>query len=238
MNLLMITQAMFMLGFVSMAAATFYFVLQRGEYKPENRVTVTYAATITFIAAIMYWQMKDIVGFGSTLQPIVAQIEATMPVRYLDWVLTTPLLLLEFGIIAAIAGAPKGLTYRLIVADLVMIITGYLGEIGPVGSGGNYVNFVISSIAWLYIIYLIWNVVPGKASAEVKKAIKNMKLFVIFGWAIYPIGTAVQEFLQLNQADAANLELAVCLAAIIYVVADVVNKVGFGIVALSALKKK
>ena len=119
-----------------------------------------------------------------------------------------------------------------------MIITGYLGEIGPVGSGGNYVNFVISSIAWLYIIYLIWNVVPGKASAEVKKAIKNMKLFVIFGWAIYPIGTAVQEFLQLNQADAANLELAVCLAAIIYVVADVVNKVGFGIVALSALKKK
>ncbi|MEY4654777.1 MAG: bacteriorhodopsin [Rhodoluna sp.] len=236
MNLLMITQAMFMLGFVSMAAATFYFVLQRGEYKPENRATVTYAATITFIAAIMYWQMKDIVGFG-VMQPALAQIDATMPVRYLDWVLTTPLLLLEFGIIAAIAGAPKDLTYRLIVADLVMIITGYLGEIGPVGSAANYVNFIISSLAWLYIVYLIWKIVPGKASAEVKKAITNMKRFVIFGWAIYPIGTAVQEVLQLNQTDAASLELAICSAAIIYVVADVVNKVGFGLVALTALKK-
>ena len=152
MNLLSITQAMFMLGFVAMASATFYFVLQRGEYKPENRITVTYAATITFIAAIMYWQMKDIVGFPG--QTVLASIEATMPVRYLDWVLTTPLLLLEFGIIAALAGAPKDLTYRLIVADLVMIITGYLGEVGEVGSPGNYVNFIISSLAWGYIVYL------------------------------------------------------------------------------------
>lgn len=234
MNLLSTTQAMFMLGFVSMASATFYFVLQRGEYKPENRITVTYAATITFIAAIMYWQMKDIVGFPG--QTVLATIEATMPVRYLDWVLTTPLLLLEFGIIAALAGAPKDLTYRLIVADLVMIITGYLGEVGEVGSPGNYVNFIISSLAWGYIVYLVWKLVPGKASAEVKTAIRNMKRFVIFGWSIYPIGTAVQEFLQLNQSDAASLELGICLAAIIYVIADVVNKVGFGIVAMRALK--
>ncbi|NDD26457.1 MAG: hypothetical protein EB103_06315, partial [Actinobacteria bacterium] len=93
------------------------------------------------------------------------------------------------------------------------------------------------SLAWGYIVYLVWKLVPGKASAEVKTAIRNMKRFVIFGWSIYPIGTAVQEFLQLNQSDAASLELGICLAAIIYVVADVVNKVGFGIVAMQALKK-
>ncbi|MFM8927909.1 MAG: bacteriorhodopsin [Rhodoluna sp.] len=235
MNIISLTQAMFMLGFVAMASATFYFVLQRGDYKPENRITVTYAATITFIAAIMYWQMKDIVGFP--LETVVTQIEATMPVRYLDWILTTPLLLIEFGIIASLAGAPKGTTYRLVVADLVMIITGYFGEIGQVGSGGNYVNFVISSLAWLYIVYLIWTIKPAKGTAEVKRAVNNMKLFVIFGWAIYPIGTATQEFLKLNNSDAGTIELAVCLAAIIYVIADVVNKVGFGLVALTALKK-
>ncbi|NDF99395.1 MAG: rhodopsin [Chitinophagia bacterium] len=235
MNIVTLAQAMFMLGFVAMASATFYFVLQRGDYKPENRSTVTYAATITFIAAIMYWQMKDIVGFPA--ETVVAQIDATMPVRYLDWILTTPLLLIEFGIIASLAGAAKETVYRLVVADLVMIITGYFGEIGPVGSGGNYVNFVISSLAWLYIVYLIWNIKPSKGSAEVKKAVSNMKLFVIFGWAIYPIGTATQEFLQLNNSDSTTMELAICMAAIIYVIADVVNKVGFGLVALSALKK-
>lgn len=57
-------------------------------------------------------------------------------------------------------------------------------------------------------------------------------LFVI-GWAIYPIATAIEQFLQIGGADVA---LAVSIAACIYVVADVVNKVGFGIVAIQAAK--
>jgi bacteriorhodopsin len=235
MNLLSITQAMFMLGFVSMAAATFYFVMQRNDYKPEHRATISYATVITFIAAVMYWQMKEIVGFPA--MGTAGQIAATMPVRYLDWVLTTPLLLLEFGIISGIAGAAKGITYRLIVADVVMIVTGYFGEVGVPGSAGNYVNFVISSAAWLYIVYLIWNLQLGKASDELKKVVANMKYFVIFGWAIYPIGTAIQQFMVINKSDVDTLSNAVCIAAIIYVIADIVNKVGFGLVAMKALKK-
>jgi bacteriorhodopsin len=235
MNLITITQALFMLGFVSMAAGTLYFVLERTEMKPEHKATATYAALITFIAAILYWQMKDVVSFPGMTD--VAAIESTMPIRYLDWVLTTPLLLLEFGIIASLAGAPKGTTYRLVLADLVMIITGYFGEMGIPGSVGNYVNFIISSLAWVYIAYTIWNIKPTKGTAAVKNSIANMKKFVIFGWLIYPIGTATQEFLEISGSDAKTLELAVCLAAIIYVVADVINKVGFGIVALKAFKK-
>jgi bacteriorhodopsin len=179
--------------------------------------------------------MKDIVSFPGVTD--VAAIESTMPVRYLDWVLTTPLLLLEFGIIASLAGAPKGTTYRLVLADLVMIITGYFGEIGTPGSVGNYMNFVISSVAWIYIAYTIWMIKPTKGTAAIKQSIVNMKKFVIFGWVIYPIGTAIQEFLELSGSDAKTIELAVCLAAIIYVFADVINKVGFGIVALKAVKK-
>ncbi len=235
MNLIAVTQALFMLGFVSMAAGTLYFVLERSELKPEHKSTATYAALITFIAAILYWQMKDVVSFPG--QTDVAAIQSTMPLRYIDWFLTTPLLLLEFGIIASLAGAPKGTAYRLVLADLVMIITGYFGEMGEPGSVGNYVNFIISSLAWVYIAYTVWNIKPGKGSASLKQSIENMKKFVVFGWMIYPIGTAVQEFLEITGSDAKTIEVAVCLAAIIYVVADVVNKVGFGIVALRAVKK-
>jgi len=235
MDLITITQALFMLGFVAMGAGTLYFLLERTELKPEHKATATYAALVTFIAAILYWQMKDIVSFPGVTD--IAAIESTMPVRYLDWVLTTPLLLLEFGIIASLAGAPRGITYRLVLADLVMIITGYFGEIGVPGTPGNYMNFTISSLAWIYIAYTIWMLKPTKGTAAMKKAIENMKKFVIFGWAIYPIGTAIQEFLELSGSDVKNIELAVCLAAIIYVFADVINKVGFGVVALKALKK-
>lgn len=235
MNLITLTQALFMLGFVSMAAGTLYFVLERTELKPEQKSTATYAALITFIAAILYWQMKDVVSFPGMTD--VAAIESTMPIRYLDWVLTTPLLLLEFGIIASLAGAPKGTTYRLVMADLVMIITGYFGEMGVPGSIGNLVNFIISSLAWVYIVYTIWNIKPSKGTAAIKNSISKMKNFVVFGWAIYPIGTATQEFLEISGSDVKALELAVCLAAIIYVFADVINKVGFGFVALRAYKK-
>lgn len=235
MDLINITQALFMLGFVAMAAGTLYFVFERGELKPEHRSTATYAALVTFIAAIFYWQMKDIVAFPYLTD--VASIQKTMPVRYLDWVLTTPLLLLEFGIIASLTGAPKGTTYRLVMADLVMIITGYFGEIGVPGSVGNYMNFIISSLAWVYIAYTIWKLQPAKGTVALKNSIANMKKFVIFGWMIYPIGTAMQEFLELNGSDAETIKLAVCLSAIIYVIADITNKVGFGVVAVNAFKK-
>jgi sensory rhodopsin len=235
MDLVTITQALFMLGFVSMAAGTLYFVLERSDLKPEHRATATYAALVTFIAAIFYWQMTQIVSFPGLTD--VAAIESTMPIRYLDWLLTTPLLLLEFGIIASLAGAPKGITYRLVLADLVMIITGYFGEIGVPGTVGNYVNFALSTVAWLYIVYTIWNIKPTKGTVLVKKSVETMKKFVVFGWVIYPIGTATQEFLELSGSDAQTIQLAVCLAAIIYVFADVINKVGFGVVALRAVRK-
>lgn len=73
-----------MLGFVAMAAGTPWFFMERNDLKPELRSVATYAAVITFVA-----------------------VEATTPVRYVDWLITTPLLLIEFGIIVALAGAAK-----------------------------------------------------------------------------------------------------------------------------------
>jgi sensory rhodopsin len=65
-------------------------------------------------------------------------------------------------------------------------------------------------------------------------AVKIMRRFVMLGWAIYPIGTAIEEFMKLGGADVTN---AVAIAAIVYVIADVLNKVGFGMVAVNAAKK-
>lgn len=232
MDLLVITQAFFMLGFVAMAAGTLYFVLERGDLKPEHRIAATYAGIITFIAAIMYWIMTDIVGF---FDRSAGEIGATMPYRYIDWLLTTPLLLVEFGLIVAIAGAAtKGFVSRLVIADIIMIVTGYLGEVGMEGEVSTIVWFVISSLAWLYIVYAVFQVKLDGMPAYAASAVKIMRRFVMFGWAIYPIGTAVEEFMKLSGAD---VSAAVAIAAIVYVIADVLNKVGFGMVAVNAAKK-
>jgi bacteriorhodopsin len=232
MDLLVITQAFFMLGFVAMAAGTLYFVMERGDLKPQHRIAATYAAIITFIAAIMYWIMTDIVGF---FDQSAGEVGATMPYRYIDWLLTTPLLLVEFGLIVAIAGAAtKGFVSRLVIADIIMIVTGYLGEVGTEGEVSTIVWFVISSLAWLYIVYAVFQVKLDGMPAYAASAVKIMRRFVMFGWAIYPIGTAIEEFMKLSGAD---VSAAVAIAAIVYVIADVLNKVGFGMVAVNAAKK-
>ena len=232
MDLLSITQAFFMLGFVAMAAGTLYFVLERGDLKPEHRIAATYAGAITFIAAIMYWIMTDFVGF---FDQTAGDVGATMPFRYIDWLLTTPLLLVEFGLIVAIAGAAtKGFVTRLVIADLIMIVTGYLGEVGEPGSANNWIMFIISSVAWVYIVYAVFQVKTDGMPSYAASAVKVMRRFVMFGWAIYPIGTSIEEFMTLSGAD---VTAAAGLAAIVYVIADVLNKVGFGMVAVNAAKK-
>ena len=234
MDLLTITQAFFMLGFVAMAAGTLYFVLERGDIKPEHRITATYAAIITFIAAIMYWIMTGVVNFAEG-SASTDDVLGTMPYRYIDWLLTTPLLLVEFGLIVALAGAAtKGFVTRLVIADVIMIVTGYLGEVGEPGSANNWIMFIISSVAWLYIVYAVFQVKLDGMKDYAANAVKIMRRFVMLGWAIYPIGTAVQEFLELGGSD---LTAAVTIAAMIYVIADVLNKVGFGMVAVAAAKK-
>ena len=231
MDLLVITQAFFMLGFVAMAAGTLYFVLERGDLKPEHRIAATYAGIITFIAAIMYFIMTDIVGF---FDQTAAVIGATMPFRYIDWLLTTPLLLVEFGLIVAIAGAAsKGFITRIVIADIIMIVTGYLGEVGVEGEMSTWVWFIISSLAWVYIVWAIFQIKLDGMPDYAAKAVKIMRRFVMFGWAIYPIGTATEEFMKLGGAEVGT---AVAIAAIVYVIADVLNKVGFGMVAVNAVK--
>ncbi len=238
MQLLEITQAFFMLGFVAMAAGTLYFVLERGDLKPEHRITATYAGAITFIAAIMYWIMTDIVGFFDQEPGSAEAIQGTMPYRYIDWLLTTPLLLVEFGLIVAIAGAvTKGFITRIVIADIIMIVTGYLGEVGTEGETSTIVWFVISSLAWFYIVYAVFQVKTDGMPDYAARAVKVMRNFVMIGWAIYPIGTATEEFMKLANASPANVGQAISIAAIIYVIADVINKVGFGMVAVSTAKK-
>lgn len=228
-----IVQAFFMLGFVAMAAGTLWFYLERNDLKPELRSIATYAAVITFVASIMYYVMKDVVKFPGG-EITASDIDATLPLRYIDWLITTPLLLVSFALVVALAGPlKKGLLAKLIIADIIMIVTGYLGEIGEPGSAQNYLFFIVSTLAWLYIVYVVFGVKLPGAEAHIQRAVTAMKWFVIAGWAIYPIGTATQEFIELGGGDAA---LAISIAAVIYVIADVLNKVGFGIIAVRAAK--
>ena len=117
---------------------------------------------------------------------------ATSPTffRYVDWVLTVPLMCVEFYLILRAAGATKSLMWKMIFLSVVMLVTGYFGEAVYTTGSGPAVWGLVSGIAYFVIVYEIWLGGAAKlaqaAGGSVEKAHKTLCWFVLVGWAIYP----------------------------------------------------
>ncbi|WP_214723148.1 bacteriorhodopsin [Exiguobacterium sp. s143] len=233
-NLLVLaTQYMFWVGFVGMAAGTLYFLVERNSLAPEYRSTATVAALVTFVAAIHYYFMKQAVGESGLLSEIDG---FPTEIRYIDWLVTTPLLLIKFPLLLGLKGGKgRSLLTKLVIADIIMIIGGYIGE-SSINLAGGFTQlglwaYVVGCIAWFYIIYLLFTNVTKAAEdkpAPIRKALLQMRLFILIGWAIYPVGYAVTLF-------APGIEVQL-VRELIYNFADLINKVGFGLIAFFAVK--
>jgi bacteriorhodopsin len=143
--------------------------------------------------------------------------------RYIDWLLTVPLLMIEFYLIlAAITKVSGGIFWRLLIGTLVMLVPGYMGEAGYINTT---IGFVIGMLGWFYILYEIFageasKVAATQATPAVQKSYNLMKWTVTVGWSIYPIGYFFGYMA--GGTDAATLN-------IVYNLADVVNKIAFGL---------
>ena len=205
---------------ISMAliASTAFFFLERDRVSPKWKTSLTVSGLVTLVAAVHYFYMRDVwVATGST--PTVF--------RYIDWLITVPLLMIEFYLIlAAITKVGAGIFWRLMIGTLVMLIGGYLGEAGYMSV---WPAFIIGMAGWTFILYEIFLGEAGKISASnappaVQSAFNTMRLIVTFGWAIYPIGYFFGYLTGANPADSANA------LNIIYNAADVLNKIAFGLI--------
>jgi bacteriorhodopsin len=208
---------------ISMAliASTAFFFLERDRVVGKWKTSLTVSGLVTLIAAVHYFYMRDVwVATGST--PTVY--------RYIDWLITVPLLMIEFYLIlAAIAKVPVGVFWRLMIGTLVMLVGGYLGEADYIGV---MPAFIIGMLGWFYIL---WEIFAGEASKisanqapkNVQSAFSLMRWIVTIGWAIYPIG---YYFGYLTGSDPADSMKAL---NIVYNLADVLNKIAFGVIIWS-----
>ena len=201
----------------AMVAATYFFTVERDRAVGKWKTSLSVAAMVTGIAAIHYFYMRD-VWATSGQSPVVF--------RYVDWLLTVPLQIVEFYLIlAAITKVRTALFWKLLTASLVMLIFGYVGEVDAM----NYwVAFIIGMAGWLYILYEIFvgeasQINAANGTAASKAAFNALKWIVSVGWAIYPIGYVI------GAAEGGDATLN-----IIYNLADFVNKIAFGAVIWAA----
>ena len=144
----------------------------------------------------------------------------------------------EFDVILKAAGATTKHLKALIWASVAMLVTGYVGE---AGLGHAAIWGGLSGAAYFYIVYLIkfgdLAKLAEKAGGAVESAHKTLVLFVLIGWAIYPVGYMVgtgegmwYEFFT-GLVSAENIDL-------IYNVGDSINKIGFGLVVYNLAVSK
>jgi len=175
---------------------------------------------------VHYFYMRDVwVATGNT--PTVF--------RYIDWLITVPLLMIEFYLIlSAVTKVSVGIFWRLLIGSLVMLIGGYLGEAKMMGA---LPAFLIGMAGWAYILYEIFLGEASKANAAlaspaVKSAFKLMRIIVTVGWAIYPVGYFVGYLTNADPVESMkNLNL-------VYNLADVINKIAFGVIIWAAAVKE
>ena len=231
-KLALLTYFLFFVGYIAMGAAFVFFMSERSNVAPQYRTTMTISALIVGIAAFHYYYMRGVYAdFG------VVSIEY----RYMDWIITVPLMALKFPSLVgkdAITDAKflgMGFTGVCFTGAIIMILFGYLGEADLIpGMAG----LILGGVGWAMIIVATgtpWSSGKGvdnsKIAPELMWSTNALRWFIVVGWIIYPIGYLFNPTAGVSEA------VSIEMMAVLYNIADVINKVGFGVVAWMGAKK-
>jgi bacteriorhodopsin len=206
--------------FISMVlvACTVFLFYERDRVAPKWKTSLSVSGLVTLVAAVHYFYMRDV---------WVTTGQSPTVFRYIDWLITVPLQMIEFYLIlSAIAVVSAGVFWRLLIGTLVMLVGGYMGEAGYIGV---WPGFIIGMAGWIFILYEIFLGEASKINAAssppgVKTAFGALRLIVSVGWSIYPIGYFF------GYLTGSGPESAASALNIIYNLADIVNKVAFGLI--------
>ena len=206
---------------MALLAAALFFWLERDNVNPKWKTSLTVSGLVCFIAAVHYFYMRDAGGTD-----VVA-------IRYIDWLITVPLLMVELYIVLlAVTNVSSGVFKRLLGYTTLMLVFGYLGETGACSWINSTTGFVGGMLFWVLSLKEIWSGEAADANAGSKNAAgqyayDNLKNIVTFGWLIYPAGYALGYFGGGVDMDLTNQ---------VYNLADFVNKILPGVIVWVAAK--
>ncbi|WP_434520884.1 bacteriorhodopsin [Halorubrum sp. AS12] len=174
-------------------------------------------AGVTGVAALAYLAMA--LGFGVVSTP-GGNLEAA---RYLDWLVTTPLLILFLGLLAR---PPRRVLIGLIGVDVVIIAGGVLAS-ATTGTT-SWVAFGVAGAAYAALVYGLLVTLPRSASAEadrVTAVFGTLRNITVVLWTLYPVVWLL--------APTGFGILTPATEMLVFVYLDVVSKVGFVAVAVA-----
>jgi len=229
---------MLSLAIASMLASFAFFVMARQQLAPRFRPAMVLSSLVVLIAGYHYWRIFESWEGAYALGPAATYVATghafNDAYRYVDWLLTVPLLMAELVAVLALPAERRGsLMGRLVVASAAMIALGYPGEISA-DPMTRIVWAVLSTIPFLYILFVLFtelNTAAAKNDAETKVHLRNTQLLLFATWGFYPIAYAMP-LLGVSGA------VATVALQVGYSLADIAAKCGYGILVYRIARSK
>jgi len=230
----------------SMMATTLFLWMRAPYVNAKYQTAVIISGLVTFIAAYHYFRIfnswvaayaygeKNVGGRGN---PELTGVPFNDAYRYMDWLLTVPLLLIEIILVMKLTPEESSSKcWTLGVVSALMIISGYKGELiieGDLNTRWQY--WTLSMIPFLYIVYTLLIGLADATNAETDAGIKGMisraQLITVLSWCTYPV---VYIFPMMGITGAS----AVVAIQVGYCVSDIISKCGLGLMIYGITKAK
>ena len=221
-----------------MGASLLFFLLSRSRISPRHRLAVTISTLVVGIA--LYHYARIFSSFSEAFSYVDGRWVQNGPpfnegYRYVDWLLTVPLLLAELVIALKLSKSnTRSLIVRLTVAAVAMIALGWPGEVSDPDSTARTIWGVASTIPFLYILYVLF-IELGKSldrqSPQVRKFVDALRYIILATWGVYPLAYIAPSVIDNSAAAEVARQVG-------YSIADVLAKPLFGLLVFAIVLSK
>ena len=219
----------------AMGASFVYFLLVRNRISLKNQPALILTTIVVLIAGYHYVRIFN--SWNDAFHYVGGiYLQAGPPFnegyRYVDWLLTVPLLLSELILVLRLESkVARSLIIRLSVASVFMIGLGYPGELASSHSTARLVWGGLSTIFFVYILYVLFVELTrslGGQPERVRNLVSGMRYILLFTWLVYPIAFVLPRFIS-------NPASALVARQVGYSIADVLAKPLFGLFAVAIM---
>lgn len=229
----------FSFGVATFFAATIFFWLGLTQVSQKYKTALVITGLVTFIAGYHY--LRIFASFTDAYTAVDGVVKSTgvafnVAYRYVDWLLTVPLLLVELILVMSLTRdetVRKSVTLG--AAAALMIVLGYPGEVSGGIDSTRMLWGALSLIPFLYIVITLFSGLSesiAKQPEDVRGLISSARWVVILSWSFYPIVYFAPFIMALDGGTATTV------IEVGYTIADIVAKAVFGVMIFMIAVRK
>ena len=226
----------------SMMSTTMYLWFRSFAVQDRYRSAVLISGLVTFIAAYHYVRIFNswvgayeyspgtVSGGAMELNaPKLTGVPFNDAYRYMDWLLTVPLLLIEILLVMKLDERDYNDKAKVLgVGSALMIVSGYYGELVITGDlTPRWMCWFLSMSFFLYIVYELLvglsDATNSEADPQVRGKIQTAQVMTVISWCTYPV-------VYLFPMIGISASEAVVAIQIGYCISDIISKCGVGLI--------